>query len=152
MTSWARLSTGSRIWPTRGACGRITTRTCPPSSKARPKWRKIFDLTAIDFCPDTAHLAAAGGDPAQLIRDLASRISYVHLKGFQREPFAFTPLDRGDVPTGPILDAMRRTGFDGWVCVELDAWPDPAEGARLSMDFLNRGPDRPPILQGRRLP
>jgi inosose dehydratase len=97
---------------------------------------KIFDLTAIDFCPDTAHLAAAGGDPAQLIRDHASRISYVHLKGFQATPFAFTPLDRGDVPTLPILQALRDVGFDGWVCTELDAWPDPAEGARLSMEYL----------------
>jgi inosose dehydratase len=99
---------------------------------------RIFGLTGIDFCPDTAHLAAAKGDPAQLIRDLASRISYVHLKGLQREPFAFTPLDRGDVPTGPILDALREVGFKGWVCAELDAWDDPAEGARLSMDVLNR--------------
>ena len=99
---------------------------------------KIFDLTAIDFCPDTAHLAAAGGDPAQLIRDHASRITYVHLKGFQRAPFAFTPLDRGDVPTAPILQALRDVGFAGWVCTELDSWPDPAEGARLSMDYLNR--------------
>lgn len=99
---------------------------------------KIFDLTAIDFCPDTAHLAAAGGDPAQLIRDHAARISYVHLKGFQREPFAFTPIDRGDVPTGPILQAMRDVGFAGWVCTELDSWDDPAEGARISKDYLNR--------------
>jgi inosose dehydratase len=98
---------------------------------------KIFDLTTIDFCPDTAHLAAAGGDPVQLIRDHASRITYVHLKGFQRKPFAFTPLDRGDIPTGPILQALRDTGYEGWVCTELDAWPDPAEGARLSMTYLN---------------
>ncbi len=99
---------------------------------------RIFRLTSIDFCPDTAHLAAAGGDPAQLIRDHAARISYVHLKGFQREPFAFTPLDRGDVPTGPILAALRDTGFKGWVCTELDAWSDPAEGARISMDYLKQ--------------
>jgi inosose dehydratase len=99
---------------------------------------KIFDLTAIDFCPDTAHLAAAGGDPARLIRDHAGRISYVHLKGFQREPFAFTPIDRGDVPTGPILQALRDVGFAGWVCTELDAWADPAEGARQSMNYLKR--------------
>src|SRR3990167_6563179 len=97
---------------------------------------KIFDLTAIDFCPDTAHLAAAGGDPAQLIRDHAARISYVHLKGFKRAPFAFTPLDRGDVPTGPILQAMKDVGFDGWVCPELDSWPAPAGGARRSRDYL----------------
>ena len=99
---------------------------------------RIFGLTSIDFCPDTAHLAAAGGDPARLIRDHASRISYVHLKGLQTEPFAFTPLDRGDVPTGPILAALRETGFKGWVCTELDAWSDPAEGARISMDYLKQ--------------
>ena len=97
---------------------------------------KIFDLTATHFCPDTAHLAAAGGDPAQLIRDHAKRISYVHLKGFQRDPFAFTPLDRGDIPTGPILQALRDIGYQGWICAELDVWPDPAEGARISMEYL----------------
>ncbi|NAZ38270.1 sugar phosphate isomerase/epimerase [Rubellimicrobium sp. CFH 75288] len=99
---------------------------------------RIFAATEIDFCPDTAHLAAAGGDPARLIRELRDRVSYVHLKGLQKEPFAFTPLDRGDVPTGPILEALRETGFAGWVCIELDAWPDPAEGARLSMEYLKR--------------
>ena len=100
--------------------------------------RRIFRLTTIDFCPDTAHLAAAGGDPAQMIREFADRISYVHLKGFQKEPFAFTPLDRGDVPTDEIIAAMRETNFAGWVCTELDAWEDPADGARSSMDYLNR--------------
>ncbi|WP_373356794.1 sugar phosphate isomerase/epimerase family protein [Pseudoroseicyclus sp. CXY001] len=98
--------------------------------------RKILGLTGIDFCPDTAHLAAAGGDPAAMIREHSDRISYVHLKGLQREPFAFTPLDEGDVPTGPILEAMKETGFDGWVCVELDAWSDPADGARRSRAVL----------------
>ncbi|OHV80990.1 sugar phosphate isomerase/epimerase [Ensifer sp. LCM 4579] len=97
---------------------------------------KIFGLTGIDFCPDTAHLAAAGGDPAALIREHASRISYVHLKGFQKDPFAFTPLDRGDVATDTIITALREIGFGGWVCTELDSWPDPLEGARLSMNYL----------------
>jgi inosose dehydratase len=100
--------------------------------------RRIFNLTEIDFCPDTAHLAAAGGDPAEMIREHADRISYIHLKGFQKEPFAFTPLDRGDVPTDPIITAMREANFAGWVCTELDAWDDPAAGARASMDYLTQ--------------
>ncbi|RDJ02657.1 sugar phosphate isomerase/epimerase family protein [Rhizobium grahamii] len=98
--------------------------------------RKIFALTSIDFCPDTAHLAAAGGDPAEMIREHASRISYVHLKGFQKEPFAFTPLDRGDVGTDAIISALRDIGFNGWVCAELDSWPDPLEGAKTTMEYL----------------
>ncbi|MBB5663703.1 inosose dehydratase [Rhizobium leguminosarum] len=97
---------------------------------------KILSMTSIDFCPDTAHLAAAGGDPAKLIRDHSTRISYIHLKGLRREPFAFTPLDRGDVPTEGIIAAMRDVGFKGWVCAELDAWADPLEGATASMTYL----------------
>ncbi|WMS43773.1 sugar phosphate isomerase/epimerase family protein [Acuticoccus sp. MNP-M23] len=98
--------------------------------------RRIFSETGIDFCPDTAHLAAAGGDPAAMIREHRDRISYVHLKGLQREPFAFTPLDRGDVDSGPIVDALIDTGFDGWVTVELDAWDDPLGGAVQSRNYL----------------
>ncbi|PHP26472.1 sugar phosphate isomerase/epimerase family protein [Limimaricola cinnabarinus] len=98
--------------------------------------RRIFGETSIDFCPDTAHLAAAGGDPAQMIREHRERISYVHLKGWQREPFAFTPLDRGDLDNGSIVEALLETGYDGWVTVELDAWDDPRAGAEASRRYL----------------
>ena len=97
---------------------------------------RVFERTRIHFCPDTAHLAAAGGDPAALIREHAQRISYVHLKGWQREPFAFTPLDRGDLPIDPIVDALAEIDFAGWVLTELDAWPDPKAGAVASMSYL----------------
>jgi inosose dehydratase len=98
--------------------------------------RRIFGETSIDFCPDTAHLAAAGGDPAAMIREHRQRISYVHLKGWQREPFAFTPLDRGDLDSAPIVKALLETKFDGWVAVELDAWDDPRTGAEQSRRYL----------------
>jgi inosose dehydratase len=98
--------------------------------------RRVFAKTRIGFCPDTAHLAAAGGDPAALIAEHYDRVSYVHLKGWQRDPFAFTPIDRGDLDLLPTLHLLRQRGFDGWITVELDAWPDPAEGARASMAWL----------------
>ena len=76
--------------------------------------RAVFAETSIDFCPDTAHLAAAGGDPVAMIREHKDRISYVHLKGWQRDPFAFTPLDQGDLDHAPIIAALREVGFGGW--------------------------------------
>jgi len=100
--------------------------------------RKIFSQTSIDFCPDTAHLAAAGGDVALMIREHADRISYIHLKGWQREPFMFMPLDEGTLDMGAIVAAVRDIGFLGWITTELDSWPDPKEGARKSMEFLRR--------------
>jgi inosose dehydratase len=98
--------------------------------------RRIFALTGIGFCPDTAHLAAAGGVPAEMVREHASRISYVHLKGWQRDPFAFTPIDQGDCDNGAVLQALTEIGYRGWITNELDSWPDPAEGARRGMAFV----------------
>jgi inosose dehydratase len=100
--------------------------------------RKILGMTSIDFCPDTAHLAAAGGDPAEMIREHRARISYVHLKGWKRSPFTFTPLDEGDLDISAIMRSLDETSFDGWITAELDSWPDPREGAVRSLAFLKK--------------
>jgi inosose dehydratase len=98
--------------------------------------RTIFAKTGIGFCPDTAHLAAAGGDVAAMVREHAARISYVHMKGWQREPFAFTPVGVGDCDNGAVIRALRDVGYEGWICNELDSWPDPAGAARQSRAFV----------------
>jgi inosose dehydratase len=100
--------------------------------------RTIFSKTDIGFCPDTAHLAAAGGDVAAMVREHASHISYVHLKGWQREPFAFVPVGQGDCDNGAVITALKDIGYSGWVCNELDAWFDPAAGAAESFAFVSR--------------
>ena len=71
-----------------------------------------------------------------MIREHRERISYVHLKGWQKAPFAFTPLDRGDLDSGPIVEALLDTDYAGWVTVELDAWGDPRAGAEASRRYL----------------
>lgn len=99
---------------------------------------RIFSLTSIGFCPDTAHLAAAGGDVPSIVRKHRARISYVHLKGLRREPFAFTPLDEGDLDNAAVLRALADTNYSGWIAAELDAWPDPKAGAERSLAFIKR--------------
>jgi inosose dehydratase len=101
---------------------------------------KVFNETAINFCPDTAHLAAAGADVPALIRQHRDRITYVHLKGWQQEPFAFTPLDAGTLDMKAILKALHDIAYAGWITVELDSWPDPKEGAQRSLAFLKTDP------------
>ena len=112
---------------------------------------RIFRETSINFCPDTAHLAAAGADVPALIRALADRIAYVHLKGWQKKPFAFTPLDTGTLDISKIVATLADIDYSGWITVELDSWPDPKEGAARSLAFLNslgEGPNRTPRKQG----
>lgn len=95
---------------------------------------KVFAHTGINFCPDTAHLEAGGGDPAKLIRTYANRIEYVHLKDIKDGHFL--PLGQGQQDLDGILAALQDIGYDGWIGVELDAWESPIEGARISKAFL----------------
>jgi inosose dehydratase len=104
---------------------------------------KVLSRSRIGFCPDTAHLAAAGGDPAALIRRYAGRIACVHLKDLRPEPFAFLPLGAGTVDLPETLAALREIGYDGWITVELDSYDgDPREAAETSRRYLE------PLLRG----
>jgi inosose dehydratase len=99
---------------------------------------KVFSRTGIAFCPDTAHLAAAGGNPAELVRTYADRIKYVHLKDFTAEPFAFLPLGGGTLDISGTVRALRENGYDGWLVAELDDYAGaPREAAEISKRFLD---------------
>jgi inosose dehydratase len=98
---------------------------------------RCFAMTVIHFCPDTAHLAAAGGDPAKLIRTHAARIRYVHLKDLRRKPFAFTPLGEGEIDMDGVVRTLIEIGYKGWVTVELDSHPDPKRAAEISRRYLD---------------
>lgn len=97
---------------------------------------KTFEYTGIDFCPDTAHLEAGGGDSAELISTYGDRIKYVHLKDYANGDFL--PLGQGSLDFDRIMGALESIGYDGWIAVELDAYEgDPKEAAQISRRFLN---------------
>jgi inosose dehydratase len=99
---------------------------------------KIMARSRIGFCPDTAHLAAGGGDAGELIRRYPDRIRHVHLKDYRPDPFAFLPLGQGTLDFPDIVAAVREVGYDGWLLVELDSYDgDPAEAARISKAYLD---------------
>ena len=100
---------------------------------------RLMPLTRIAFCPDTGHLAAGGGDPAAIIRRYADRLQHVHLKDVRLDPLEFLPLGQGSVDFADVLAAVRESGYDGWLMVELDAYAgDPAEAAQISKTYLDR--------------
>jgi inosose dehydratase len=115
----------------------------------------VMDLTdpaVVHFCPDTAHLAAAGMDPAEVIRTYGSRMRYMHLKdltpsdpdpavfasrsGDEALPI-FCELGLGTIDFVPIMAALRDVGYDGWLTVEIDqSTSTPYESLRQCRDFL----------------
>jgi inosose dehydratase len=100
---------------------------------------KIMSRSRIGFCPDTAHLAAGGGDPAGLIRRYPDRIRHVHLKDLHAASTTFLPLGEGEIDFTDVLAAVREVGYDSWLVVELDSYDgDPAEAARISKAFLDK--------------
>lgn len=98
----------------------------------------LFTHSRIGFCPDTAHLVAGGGDPAELIRRYADRIRHVHLKDVRLDPLEFLPLGEGQIDFVDVRDALRESGYDGWLVVELDSYAgDPGVAAAQSKTFLD---------------
>ena len=100
---------------------------------------RLMALTRIGFCPDTAHLAAGGGDPAALIRRYPDRLRHVHLKDLRRDPLEFLPLGVGQIDFADVHAALVESGYDGWLVVELDSYDgDPRDAAAHSKTFLDR--------------
>ncbi|HEV7825286.1 MAG TPA: sugar phosphate isomerase/epimerase [Mycobacteriales bacterium] len=99
---------------------------------------RLLPHTRIGFCPDTAHLAAGGGDPAALIRRYPDRIRHVHLKDLRRETVEFLPLGEGELDFADIVRAVQESGYDSWLMVELDSYDgDPRDAAVISKTFLD---------------
>jgi inosose dehydratase len=117
---------------------------------------RVLSLTDAGICLDTGHLLIGGGDPVQAVRDWGARINHVHLKDARlsvidqivadRAPVraiwergAFCRLGSGDVALDDVLDELRAHDFSGWLVVEQDILPDPADpGKPVSDQRLNR--------------
>lgn len=98
---------------------------------------RVMRHSTIGFCPDVAHLAAGGGDPAALIRLYASRMPYVHLKDYRPDPFEFLPLGEGELDLLSIIRALEEVDYSGWIVVEFDGYSGDAKGGAIaSKKFL----------------
>jgi inosose dehydratase len=98
---------------------------------------RLMAVTRIGFCPDTAHLAAGGGDPAALIRRYPERLAHVHLKDIDLATGTFLPLGQGDLDLDDVVRAVVEAGYDSWLVVELDSTDGaPRDAAAVSLAHL----------------
>ncbi|MFL5859405.1 MAG: TIM barrel protein [Solirubrobacteraceae bacterium] len=112
---------------------------------------RLLAVTDASVCLDTGHLLIGGGDPVQAVRDWGARINHVHLKDARlgvideivadRAPVraiwergAFCQLGTGDVALDDVLAQLRGHDYRGWVVVEQDFLPDPADPGKPVID------------------
>ncbi len=122
---------------------------------------KVLELTEVGFCLDTGHLVVAGGDPVAAVHDWScadqpparqGRAPVEVLDGIIADHGntdeiwrrrAFCALGEGDIPLDAVFEAVRSSGYSGWLVVEQDIFPeasDPPEWAaeqqQINRDFL----------------
>lgn len=113
---------------------------------------RVLALSDVGLCLETGHMLLAGADLLEALERWAARINHVHLKDarmdvmrtmiadgaplsdiWERE--AFCALGEGDVDLAAVLQALRATGYEGWLVVEQDVLPrDPNRRARAVRD------------------
>lgn len=116
------------------------------------------DPELVHLLLDTAHLAFAGDDPLSAARDYAERVRHVHLKdirpavvsrvreenlSFQDaiEAGVFTVPGDGAIDFVPILEALARADYEGWLVVEAEQDPakaNPLEYALKARAYLRK--------------
>jgi inosose dehydratase len=89
----------------------------------------------VAVCPDTAHLAVAGDDPARVVRACAERVAAVHFKDVTEDGW-FCELGAGTVDVPGVFEALDDIGFHGWVTVEMEDTDTPTESVRACRDYL----------------
>ncbi|WP_277207547.1 sugar phosphate isomerase/epimerase family protein [Isoptericola croceus] len=112
----------------------------------------FLDRTDVDLTFDTGHLLIGGGEPLDGWKRWSSRINHLHLKDVRvdalREIVArkggmidvwsggtFVPFGEGDLDVAAVMDAVIASGYDGWLVVEQDVYPQPGDDpARLERD------------------
>jgi inosose dehydratase len=105
---------------------------------------RMLELTDVGVCLDTGHLLLGGGDPLEAVSSWSGRINHVHLKDARMDVVAgiiedaapvqeiwrrraFCRLGDGDVAIEGVLDGLRAGGYDGWLVVEQDIFPDSSD-------------------------
>jgi D-psicose/D-tagatose/L-ribulose 3-epimerase len=94
-----------------------------------PKMKKFVedvDLANVKANLDVSHLSLAN-TPADEILGMKGRIAHIHFSDCDGKVHGDLPPGRGVVDFVPYLKAIKQTGFDGTLSIELEYSPEPAK-------------------------
>lgn len=112
---------------------------------------RLLEVSDVGLCLDTGHLLLGRGEPVTAIREWADRINHVHVKDARMQRLedivaeaapvqeiwrrkAFCALGDGDIDVNAVLEALATIGYRGWLLVEQDVLPDPANPTQPAAD------------------
>ncbi len=126
--------------------------------ETRAEIDRLFDLVdreVVFMGPDTGHLAWAGADVLDFLRDYADSIYTIHIKDVQRSVLEegvaqewdygtfskhgiWTELGQGFLDFPAIFDVLDGANFSGWIIIETDVTQlaSPLESAVMSREYL----------------
>lgn len=104
------------------------------------------DPEYVYLCVDTAHTTLAGMHAPSFVRQYGKRIGYIHLKDVDPDKSLnpewpmrrFRPLGYGCVDFKGVYEELKKAGYEGILCVELDYQPVcNYRSAQISRDYLH---------------
>ena len=108
---------------------------------------ELDDPAALKLALDLGHVWVTGeGEPAAAVHRYAHRLGTVSIEGMNRGVHLHLPLDQGDMPVPPLLEALSYVGFNRLVCVELSRESPRAHLAiPESIAYLRKHEPFPPV-------
>lgn len=105
-------------------------RGCGKSADDLLRLTEGVDSPAVGAYYDIGNAVAFGNDPVAEISRLGDAMRIVHVKDHG------DLLGVGDVPIPASMEALSRTGYDGYLVLETAPTPDPRYAAAYNLGFL----------------
>lgn len=85
---------------------------------------------------DTGNIVAYGQDPLPVLKQVINQVATIHVSDMaEKGVFRPTAIGAGVVPNREIFAYLKRSGFDGWLCLE-EASGTGFEGIQKAVDYV----------------
>lgn len=96
-----------------------------------------FDSERLQVNLDVGHAWLTEADLPAAIAELAEHIAAVHVEDMANREHKHLVPGAGEMDLPGVVEALRGTGFRGWLTVDLfDIADDPDDAARASLDYM----------------
>jgi sugar phosphate isomerase/epimerase len=115
----------------------------PEMADGAREWRHLLEHTDLPLCVDLHWVLRGGQDPMAILKEAGSRVASLHLRN-SRAGVWLEDFGDGDIDHRAVAAWLRRTGYSGYLVIELayegrTAITRPLEeNLRLSREYAQR--------------